>query len=510
MNSDRINTRTESLYALQTNQPPTSPMPQALVDQPHNSMSTGLANPLGKRVLEQLASSRVVITNNDIVANRHRPKAREQHPRHEPGRKRARSSLGPKFDSPGSSTSLHPAKRSHQRKATSPRRREQPLRALKPMLSIEGRDLRLYSPAFGEQDFETDWLPLEGATSREMSFGSSFETSNGSRSQSDASNSADWRSKTRRHSSTSRFSSLESHTNASSAPPTEPKAHGAAKHTEQNESFVDKESFSLSPDVGPLEVGLRKYVPIGLHRSQAKQEERHGSREIKNQDVYLPTARAIDSKSLKRRDTGMNNLGFHMEEGSLDTAKKQKRRTRPELGVAYFGRAERPQSRANASASGLNTAGSLEILPRSSNSTLQNGSALSSRKLIKTESALRSDTKEDTEHSKPSDKIRGFGSQGSTHSHDAHLPLLQRRQIELPPEKCRCYRLHWYFTIRGLKYPRIDHFPGSRDEFLNHVWQLAHCGAHKPKLIDSCWFILRSENLDDWVLAFPCQFLCGC
>ena len=73
------------------------------------------------------------------------------------------------------------------------------------------------------------------------------------------------------------------------------------------------------------------------------------------------------------------------------------------------------------------------------------------------------------------------------------LAQLYRRETNLPTRRCKCDRLHPYFSRPGLKYPNFDAFPGKRlGEFLVNVGKVAGCSAHDKQLKEHCVLILAT------------------
>ena len=359
------------------------------------------------------------------------------------------------------------AERSRQNNAPPCRRREHPIRAAKHIPSTEGRGLRHDSPSFGEQDSEPEWMPPEGATSRELGFRSASMTSDDNSPQSDTSRDCTKTPNFGRLSSTSRSSTPDSESSANWSPALESKAYGSAKQAKRGDILADRID-PRSTDGGEklTQERLQNHDLNELYGSHAPSVnfQRNVKRNHKR-DIRHETAQIIDDKSLKRKDRTPTDCGNDVEESNFRTGDSQNWQGWQEID-------DKPRKRSQ-----------IRMKVNANNPSHHN------EVLVSTAPGL-SDSPHESDVFEP-------------HHKDSRLPHSKKQMTDLHPRRCTCFRLHWYFTTPGLIYPDISCYPGPRDEFLNHAWQVAHCNAHELSLTQSCSLIVKSEGPHDWVSQPP-------
>ena len=82
-----------------------------------------------------------------------------------------------------------------------------------------------------------------------------------------------------------------------------------------------------------------------------------------------------------------------------------------------------------------------------------------------------------------------------------HPPL--RREVEDPSCQSLCGLVHTYFRRAGLKWPRFNHFSGSREEFFTNLQHIANCSFHDWYLRNACLSILESQGEHSCVGLLP-------
>ena len=78
----------------------------------------------------------------------------------------------------------------------------------------------------------------------------------------------------------------------------------------------------------------------------------------------------------------------------------------------------------------------------------------------------------------------------------------ERREVELAgshPGRCKCKDLPNYFKQARLLEPSLADFGGGPAELLAHIRQIGDCKGHNQRLVDTCRLILNQEQASQWV-----------
>ena len=509
------------------NHPSASPLP------PNPSFNDHGHGPSDSRVRSERKASKVLLPAQnpakirqqaDNSIERFRPQSRRQD-----GPSAARVDLESFEYPPGSGTFT-----SEQIAGTrsAPRcRREQPIRALKIMPSIEDQDVRHYSPSFGKQESDAEWTPRCAIKSPALSFGSSPITSpQGSPNQRRTGNSilddAKSQSLSMRH-------ALTTNLQAGGGCPSSIKYEVVKPEDtpRSNKHYIGPKTFSPTLDVESQEQRLEKHGFVEVHKSHVAYAQ--WQKAAKENEEQIASLKAAYVESIKQPAGQQSERYIDLEEWSPEGGERPESLKRWEIND---GSCDSPRS-------------SKEKMPNESRSSNMNygddSQASQSRdgatsvakpasEKLDAPFALSGHTASMSKTSVPayttnSQNLRvgdlktasrtlcnGLFKRGrgrwrlnqARRNKNSRLPLLERREIEFPPDQCKCDVLHWYFTQPGLKYPDIERFPGSKAEFLAHAEQVAGCNAHDPILINHCQRVIKRESRCHWVCSILNLIFC--
>ena len=389
-------------------------------------------------------------------------------------------------------------------------RRQQPIRALKVLRSVERNDFQHDTPPSRRQKQDTDWTPPEDANMDYLSFGSSSGLSDdGHLSPSRASTDIRPDSRPKRKFSASPSSSLpELPLDERCRKSVKRESLGLGRPQQQSEDFT--EAMALTPsdpqsqdldEIGFVEIPKPVEIPKSVGYSRMQRNERRLEKEIAaltkayeealEQPARKSSARDGDPRGKSPRTGRSHNKSS--EGKSNNRASKETEESAP---------------MSTARAPGADDGIGLMISVQASN-------ALSPRDRHRPTNILASASRPIAYNSKAKTSFaearRQSGDPPKSSSTDSKaskaLPLLKRREVDIPVGNCECDHLHPYFAQPGLKHPKFAEFPGSIFEFLAHAKQVVECHGHDRMLTQNCRTIVRRGSEQSEVNTLPAYFV---